>query len=127
MGKQATFEPMGEIADYWLCPSINSHGSLTCPNLCLLALSVGQALDVFLDPRSRCSSMVRGYLLILFVATLDQARLARQYIRKPAILSQIYSVLTHSVLSDLYPFSPQGISLMACGTRSPFSLVNIAQ
>jgi hypothetical protein len=71
--------------------------------------------------------MVRGCLLIFFVTALDQARLARKHFRKPAIPSQVYSVLTHSVLSDLDPFSPQSIGLMARSAWSPLSLVNNEQ
>jgi hypothetical protein len=71
--------------------------------------------------------MVRGGLLIFFVTALDQAGLARKYIRKPAIPSQVYSVLTHGLLPDLYAFSPQGISLVTSSTWAPLYVVNNEQ
>jgi hypothetical protein len=71
--------------------------------------------------------MVRGGLLVFFVTALDQAGFARKHIRKPAIPSQVYSVLAHSLLSDLHAFSPQSISLMTRSTWTSLYLVNNEQ
>jgi hypothetical protein len=71
--------------------------------------------------------MVRGRLLILLIAALNLARLAREHIRKPSVPSQVDGVLTHSVLPDLDPFPPQRIRLMTGSTRPSLSLVNNAQ
>lgn len=71
--------------------------------------------------------MVRGCLLVLSIAALDLAGLARQRVRKPSILGQINSILAHSILPDLYPFSPQSISLTRSRPWTSLSLVNNGQ
>lgn len=59
--------------------------------------------------------MVGCSLLISFsVAALYQVFFAWKHIWEPTIVLKVDSVLTHAILTDLYAFPLQRVSLMVC-------------
>ena len=77
----------------------------------------------FLDAVLTRSGMVSCCLFILLItAAFNQLCLAREGIREPTVVFEIDRILTHAVFADMYSFSPQSISLVACCARTSSAL-----